>query len=63
MDDRRMLLLSILHQLLCCLIGLIAELVRRDLGKDAELLMLQYENAAREHCVAPPARPGELHAR
>jgi putative transposase len=44
MDDRRMLLLSILYRFLCCLIGLIAVLVRRDLGKDAELLVLRHEN-------------------
>jgi hypothetical protein len=35
-DDRRMLLLSILYRLLRCLLGLIAVLVRRGLGKDAE---------------------------
>src|ERR671916_3359378 len=45
MDDRRMLLLSILYRLLRCLLGLIAMLVRRDLGKDAELLVLRHENA------------------
>ena len=45
MDDRRMLLLSILYRLLRSLLGLIAMLVRRDLGKDAELLVLRHENA------------------
>ena len=40
-----MLLLSILYRLLRCLLGLIAMLVRRDLGKDAELLVLRHENA------------------
>ena len=52
MDDRRMLLLSILYRLLCCLIGLIAVLVRRDLGKDAELLVLRHENTVLRRQVA-----------
>ena len=43
-DDRRMLLLSILYRLLRCLLGLTAVLVRRDLSKDAELLVLRHEN-------------------
>ncbi|CAN5845037.1 hypothetical protein BH18ACT7_BH18ACT7_09880 [soil metagenome] len=43
MDHRRMLL-SILYQLMCCLLGLTAVLVRRDLSKDAELLVLRHEN-------------------
>jgi putative transposase len=45
MDHRRMVLLSILYQLMRCLLGLVAVLVRRDLGKDAELLVLRHENA------------------
>jgi hypothetical protein len=40
-----MLLLSILHQLVRLLFTLIAVLVRRDLSKDAELLVLRHENA------------------
>jgi putative transposase len=40
-----MLLLTILCQLLRCLLGLTAVLVRRDLSKDAELLVLRHENA------------------
>ncbi len=40
-----MLLLSILYQLLRCLLGLVAVLARRDLSKDAELLVLRHENA------------------
>jgi hypothetical protein len=40
-----MLLLSILYQLARCLLGLIAVLVRRDLSKDAELVVLRHENA------------------
>ena len=40
-----MLLLSMLYQLVRCLLDLIAVLVRRDLGKDAELLVLRQENA------------------
>jgi putative transposase len=39
-----MLLLSIFYRLLCCLLGLTAVLVRRDLSKDAELLVLRHEN-------------------
>lgn len=45
MDDRRMLLLSILYRLVCSLLGLTAVLVQRDLNKDAELLVLRHENA------------------
>ncbi len=44
MDDRRMLLLSIVYQLVRWLLGLTAVLVRRDLSKDAELLVLRHEN-------------------
>jgi putative transposase len=39
-----MLLLSILCRLLRCLLGLTVVLVRRDLSKDADLLVLRYEN-------------------
>jgi putative transposase len=39
-----MMLLPILYWLLCCLLGLTAVLVRRDLSKDAELLVLRHEN-------------------
>jgi putative transposase len=45
MDDCRMLLLSILYQLVRLLLTLTAVLVRRDLSKDAELLVLRHENA------------------
>src|SRR5918997_1358755 len=38
-------LFSILYRLLRCLLGLTAVLVRRDLSKDAELLVLRHENA------------------
>jgi hypothetical protein len=41
-----MLLLSILCQLARYLLGLIAVLVRRDLSKDAELLVLRHEENA-----------------
>jgi hypothetical protein len=41
-DDRRMLLLSILYQLVRCLLGLTVVLARRDLSKDAELLVLGF---------------------
>jgi hypothetical protein len=39
MDDRRMLLLSIFYHLVRWLLGLTAVLVRKDLSKDAELLV------------------------
>jgi hypothetical protein len=44
MDDRRMLLLSILYWLVRWLLGLTAVLMRRDLSTDAELLALRHEN-------------------
>ncbi|MCA1694879.1 MAG: hypothetical protein LC749_09165 [Actinobacteria bacterium] len=44
-DDRRMLLLSMVYRLVCSLLGLIAVLVRRDLSNDAELLVVRHENA------------------
>jgi hypothetical protein len=40
-----MVLLSILYQLMRCLLGLVAVLMRRELSKDAELLVLRHENA------------------
>jgi putative transposase len=44
MDHRRMLPLSILCRLMRWLLGLTAVLMRRDLSKDAELLVLRQEN-------------------
>ena len=44
MDDRRMLLLSILYRFVRCLLGLTTVLMRRDLSKDVELLVLRHEN-------------------
>jgi hypothetical protein len=44
MDHHRMLLLSILYRLMRCLLGLTTVLMRRDLNKDAELLVLRHEN-------------------
>ena len=38
------MLLSLVYRLLRCLIGLMAVLVRSDLSKDAELLVLRHEN-------------------
>jgi putative transposase len=37
-------LLSLVYRLLRCLLGLLAVLVRSDLSKDAELLVLRHEN-------------------
>ena len=47
-----MLLLSMLYRLVCSLLGLLAVLVRRDLSKDAELLVLRYENAVLRRQIA-----------
>jgi len=47
-----MLPLSMLYQLARCLLGLIDVLVRRDLSKDAELLVLRHENAVLRRQVA-----------
>jgi putative transposase len=52
MDHRRMLLLSILYRLVRWLLGLSAMLMRRDLSKDAELLVLRHENAVLRRQVA-----------
>jgi hypothetical protein len=37
-------LLSLVYRLMRCLVGLLAVLVRSDLSKDAELLVLRHEN-------------------
>jgi transposase InsO family protein len=52
MDDRRMLLLSILYLFVRCLLGLTTVLMRRDLSKDAELLVLRHENTVLRRQVA-----------
>ena len=38
------MLLSLVYRLLRCLFGLLAVLVRSDLSKDVELLVLRHEN-------------------
>ena len=43
---------SILYQLVRWLLGLIAVLVRRDLSKDAELVVLRHENAVLRRQIA-----------
>jgi putative transposase len=52
MDDRRMLLLSISYWLVRWLLGLGTVLMRRDLSKDAELLVLRHKNAVLHRQVA-----------
>jgi hypothetical protein len=42
--DHLHVLLSLIYRLLRCLFGLLAVLVRSDLSKDAELLVLRHEN-------------------
>jgi hypothetical protein len=54
MDDRRMLLLSILYRWVGGLLGLTVVLARPELSKDAELLVLR----TREYGVAPTDLPG-----
>jgi hypothetical protein len=47
-----MLLLSILYRFVRCLLGLIAVIMRRDLSKDAELLVLRHENTVLRRQIA-----------
>ena len=42
--DHLEVLLSLVYRLLGCLFGLLAVLVRSDLSKDAELLVLRHQN-------------------
>jgi hypothetical protein len=46
--------LSILYRLLRCLLGLIAVLARRDVSKDAELLVLRHENIVLRRQLSRP---------
>ena len=43
------MLLSLVYRLVKCLLGLLAMLVRSDLSKDAELLVLRHENQVLRH--------------
>jgi hypothetical protein len=59
MDHRRMPSLSMLYQLVYYLLGLIAVLVRRDLSKDAELLVGLRKS---DTCVSSGfTRPARIH--
>jgi hypothetical protein len=55
-------LLSLLYRLVRCLFALLAVLVRSDLSKDIELLVLRHENQVLRRAQRPPAvgscRPG-----
>jgi hypothetical protein len=61
-------LLSLVYRLVRCLFGLLAVLVRSDLSKDAELLVLRHENQILRRQLrglwvpkpAPTACPGPL---
>ena len=57
-----MLLLPILYRLMRCLLGLTAVLMRRDLSKDAELLVLRHKNTVLRRQISrarywPATRP------
>ena len=54
------MLLSILYQLVRWLLGVIVVPVRRDLSKDAELLVLRHENACGCRIVIHVMRPGRI---
>jgi len=47
-------LLSLVYLLLSCLFGLLTVLVRSDLSKDAELLVLRHENQVLRRQVSGP---------
>jgi len=47
-------LLSLVYRLLRCLFGLLTVLVRSDLSKDAELLVLRHENQVLRRQVSGP---------
>jgi putative transposase len=50
------MLLSLVYRLLRCLVGLLAVLVRSDLSKDAELLVLRHENQVLRRQLAVQVR-------
>ena len=47
-----MVLLSLLYLIARCLLGVLSVLLRRDLSKDAELLVLRHENAVLHRHIA-----------
>jgi putative transposase len=51
-------LLSLLYRLVRCLLGLLAVLVRSDLSKDVELLVLRHENQVLRRQVSGRLRRG-----
>jgi hypothetical protein len=51
-------LLSLLYRLVRCLLGLLAVLVRSDLSKDVELLVLRQENQVLRRQAGGPAAVG-----
>jgi putative transposase len=54
--DHLGMLLSLVYRLLRCLVGLLAVLVRSDLSKDAELLVLRHENQVLRRQLAVQVR-------
>jgi hypothetical protein len=50
------MLLSLVYRLLRCLVGLLAVLIRSDLSKDAELLVLRHENQVMRRQLAVRVR-------
>ncbi|MFL6052865.1 MAG: hypothetical protein ACJ72W_08115 [Actinoallomurus sp.] len=54
--DHLEVLLSLVYRLVRCLLGLLAVLVRSDLSKDVELLVLRQENQVLRRQRPPPRR-------
>ena len=53
------MIFSVVYLLARCLLGCLMVLARREVSKDAELLVLRHENAV----LAPPGRPDSVRAK